>query len=190
MSSVKFDPYYKWLGIPPAEQPPNHYRLLGINLFESDPEVVQAAADQRMIHLRSFQTGQNSALSQKLLNETAAAKICLLRNDRKAQYDAELRARLAATIPPGLPLAAPATVPPPLPNAVAAAPANPIAADYSDVPVAAAATIASERPWMPEPHDFTSPGPAYSKSVGVPRSKSMAPVAMLIGVARFSGWWW
>ena len=181
MSSVKFDPYYKWLGIPPAEQPPNHYRLLGINLFESDPEVVQAAADQRMIHLRSFQTGQNSALSQKLLNETAAAKICLLRNDRKAQYDAELRARLAATIPPGLPLAAPATVPPPLPNAVAAAPANPIAADYSDVPVAAAATIASERPWMPEPHDFTSPGPAYSKSVGVPRSKSMAPVAMLIG---------
>ena len=25
----KFDPYHIWLGIPPEEQPPNHYRLLG-----------------------------------------------------------------------------------------------------------------------------------------------------------------
>jgi hypothetical protein len=25
-----FDPYHVWLGIPPHEQPPNHYRLLGI----------------------------------------------------------------------------------------------------------------------------------------------------------------
>jgi len=24
----RFDPYHKWLGIPPAEQPLNHYRLL------------------------------------------------------------------------------------------------------------------------------------------------------------------
>lgn len=182
MSSVKFDPYYKWLGIPPAEQPPNHYRLLGINLFESDPEVIQAAADQRMIHLRSFQTGQNSALSQKLLNETAAAKLCLLRKDRKAQYDAELQARVAAIVPPELPVAAGASMPPPIPVAAApASPANPIAADYSDVPVATAAeTSASERPWTPDPHDFTSTGPAYSKSVGVPRSKSMVPLAMLI----------
>ena len=28
--AANFDPYYKWLGIPPEEQPPNHYRLLGI----------------------------------------------------------------------------------------------------------------------------------------------------------------
>lgn len=25
---VPFDPYHKWLGIPPKDQPPNHYRLL------------------------------------------------------------------------------------------------------------------------------------------------------------------
>lgn len=23
-----FDPYHRWLGIPPSEQPANHYRLL------------------------------------------------------------------------------------------------------------------------------------------------------------------
>src|SRR5215469_4355 len=89
-----FDPYRKWLGIPPAEQPPNHYRLLAIGLFEDDPDVIESAADQRMSHLRTFQAGAHSALSQKLLNEVAAAKVCLLSADPKAAYDAELRRRL------------------------------------------------------------------------------------------------
>ena len=69
-----FNPYYKWLGIPPEEQPPNHYRLLGLRLFESDPEVIESASDQRMAHLRTYQTGQYAALSQRLLNEVAGAK--------------------------------------------------------------------------------------------------------------------
>ena len=38
----KFDPYYQWLGIPPKDQPPSHYRLLGIEEFESNPEVIEA----------------------------------------------------------------------------------------------------------------------------------------------------
>ena len=53
-----FDPYHKWLGVPAAEQPPNCYRLLGIALFESDPDVISTAADRRMALLRTFQTGQ------------------------------------------------------------------------------------------------------------------------------------
>lgn len=28
----RFDPYHQWLGIPPKDQPPNHYRLLGVSL--------------------------------------------------------------------------------------------------------------------------------------------------------------
>lgn len=94
-----FDPYRKWLGIPPAEQPPHHYRLLAIGLFEDDPDVIENAADQRMAHLRTFQAGSHSALSQKLLNEVAAAKLCLLAADRKAEYDARLRRQLAAVAP-------------------------------------------------------------------------------------------
>ena len=85
-----FDPYHKWLAIPPAEQPPNHYRLLGLRQFESDPDVIANAADRQMAHLRQFQTGQRAALSQKLLNEIASAKICLLRPEAKARYDARL----------------------------------------------------------------------------------------------------
>jgi hypothetical protein len=85
-----FDPYYKWLGIPPVEQPPNHYRLLGLAKFETDSDVIQAAADRQMAHVRTYQTGAHAALSQQLLNELAKAKTCLLRADRKAEYDGQL----------------------------------------------------------------------------------------------------
>ncbi len=90
-----FDPYRKWLGIPPWEQPANHYRLLGINVFEDDPDVIEAAADRQMAHVRNYQAGQHSALSQKLLNELAAARVCLLDPERKRAYDSELRLEIA-----------------------------------------------------------------------------------------------
>ena len=89
--SGSFDPYRTWLGIPPEEQPPNHYRLLGIPPFEDQPEAIEHAADQRMAHLRTLQTGEHTALSQRLLNEVAAARISLLNPDKKAAYDAQLR---------------------------------------------------------------------------------------------------
>ena len=91
-----FDPYYKWLGIPSEEQPPNHYRLLGLRLFEGDPEVIEAAWDQRMAHLRTYQTGHYAALSQRLLNEVAGAKVCLLSPERRARYDETLRSTVPA----------------------------------------------------------------------------------------------
>ena len=100
--SEKFDPYYEWLGIPPREQPPHYYRLLGVALFESDPKVIEVAADQRMAHLRTFQNGQDRALSQRLLNEVATAKVCLLNPAKKAAYDQQLRQQMqpGAAVPP------------------------------------------------------------------------------------------
>ena len=35
----QFDAYHKWLGIAPKDQPPNHYRLLGVDLFEADDDM-------------------------------------------------------------------------------------------------------------------------------------------------------
>ncbi len=95
MSDV-FDPYYKWLGIPPKDQPADHYRLLGIEKFESDTEVISLATDQRMSFLRTFQTGEQSESSQQLLNEVTAAKLCLLDSHQKARYDATLRTEATA----------------------------------------------------------------------------------------------
>ena len=93
--------YYKWLGIPVREQPPNHYRLLGLALFEHSAEVIEAAADRQMAHVRTYAGGASSTASQKLLNELSAARVCLLNERLKAQYDAYLRSQLA-TQPTGV----------------------------------------------------------------------------------------
>ena len=119
--STEFDPYHTWLGIPPQEQPPNHYRLLGIAVFESNPEVISNASDRQMLLLRTFQTGGHSALSQRLLNEVAAAKICLLNPDKKAAYDEQLHREVGqqqAARPPGpqVPYQTAGPPPPPPPS--------------------------------------------------------------------------
>lgn len=88
-----FDAYHKWLGIPPKDQPPNHYRLLGLELFESDMEVIEAAANRQMAYVQQRATGENVAISQKLLNELSAARVCLLDSKRKAAYDVQLRSQ-------------------------------------------------------------------------------------------------
>ena len=91
-----FDPYYTWLGIPPAEQPPNYYRLLGISVFEPNAEVISHAADRQMLQLRTFQSGKHAQLSQKLLNEVSTARVCLLSPGKKQAYDARPRADVSA----------------------------------------------------------------------------------------------
>ena len=72
-----FDPHFIWLAIPPDEQPPNHYRLLGVPLLTDNPETIEHATDQRMMLLRTFQAGKHAAEAGSLLSEVAAARICL-----------------------------------------------------------------------------------------------------------------
>jgi pSer/pThr/pTyr-binding forkhead associated (FHA) protein len=93
--SGHFDAYHVWLGIPAEEQPPHHYRLLGIPLFESDSQVIAVAAQRQTAHIKTFTIGPQSDLSQEILNQLARAKLCLLNPARKAKYDAALRAMLA-----------------------------------------------------------------------------------------------
>ena len=97
--SKDFDPLHRWLGIPPEEQPPNHYRLLGLKAFESNADVIESAADQRMAYVRQSATGKHAALSQEVLNALASARVCLLNADDKAAYDKTLRAKLKAAEP-------------------------------------------------------------------------------------------
>ena len=91
-----FDPYHKWLGIAPEERLPTHYRLLGLNLFESDCDVIEAAADRQMTYLQEVSQGSELEQAQKLLTEVAEARLCLLNREKKAAYDARLRAQLEA----------------------------------------------------------------------------------------------
>lgn len=89
-----FDPYYTWLGIPPEEQPPNHYRLLGIQVFESNQDVIAHAADRQMGHIRMFQTGRFSCSSQQILNQISSVRICLLNLKSKDDYDRKLKEKI------------------------------------------------------------------------------------------------
>ena len=111
--AAQFDPYHTWLGIPPHEQPPNHYRLLGIPAFSSDPDIIENAADRQMAHLRTFQAGVHSDLSQKLLNEVAAARVCLFNAQKKADYDQKLGKQMLPPVAP-LPVAPPPVFIPPV----------------------------------------------------------------------------
>jgi formylglycine-generating enzyme required for sulfatase activity len=94
--SSLFDPYYQWLGIPPREQPPNHYRLLGIELFESNRDVIASVAERQIRHVRTFQSGPHSRQSQQLLNELASARLTLTDAGKKAAYDAQVRGQQMA----------------------------------------------------------------------------------------------
>ena len=73
--SPDFDPYLKWLGIRDSTRPVNHYRLLGLDLYESDPDVISMAADRQMAHIRTYQNGPNGDISQQILSELALSLI-------------------------------------------------------------------------------------------------------------------
>jgi len=94
----QFDGYYKWLGIPPKDQPPNHYRLLGLELFEDNAEVIETAAERQATYLHEVSSGPHVKESQKLLNEVAAARLCLLDTEKRAAYDAKLKSKLTANV--------------------------------------------------------------------------------------------
>ena len=126
-----FDPYHVWLGIPPSEQPPNHYRLLVLALFEASPEVIENAAERQMAHVRRAAHGKHADESQRILNEISAAQRALLDATRKSKYDAELRekqlppARAFAQTIEYKPAALPAAPPPPRTAPPIAQPAAP-----------------------------------------------------------------
>ncbi|MES2788580.1 MAG: hypothetical protein V4719_03090 [Planctomycetota bacterium] len=90
----KFDPYHKWLGILPKDQPPHSYRLLGLEPFEADPQVIAAAAERQLGFLRPLQSGANAHDCQKLLNEVSHARLCFLKPAAKQTSDSELRGKL------------------------------------------------------------------------------------------------
>jgi len=54
--SDDFDPYYQWLGIPPKHQPADHYRLLGVEQFEANTDVIGDAAERQIAHVRRSTT--------------------------------------------------------------------------------------------------------------------------------------
>jgi hypothetical protein len=110
-----FDPYHKWLAIPPGPRPPTYYQLLGVAPGEKDLDVIDEAALRQMAHVRAYQIGPHAAESQRLLNEISEARTVLLNAEKRKAYD-EALAKPVAPVPSEAvsvrPLPSPATVRP------------------------------------------------------------------------------
>jgi hypothetical protein len=46
LGGAEFGPYLEWLGIRTLQRPPNHYRLLGLETFETYIDVITSAAER------------------------------------------------------------------------------------------------------------------------------------------------
>jgi hypothetical protein len=90
--TLESDPYRELLGIE-SEGSPDHYALLGLEPFESDPQKIDEAAGERMSVLQELANSEHLDASQKLLNEVSAARRCLLEPKKKIAYDEDLRTR-------------------------------------------------------------------------------------------------
>ena len=192
-----FDPYLKWLGIPPKHQPANAYRLLGIELFEADPDVIANAADQRMTHLKSYATGKYSQFSQRLLNEIAAARVLLLSPEQKAPYDAQLHRQLGQVshiaypgmvgMHPGQPIAHP--VASPMQNGTPLAAHVPNVGQPQSIPVAHADSAGAVEFEVPVVASNSTATKAYLRKRS---SQAWGPriiVGLILGIAVAVGWY-
>lgn len=90
---AEFDAYRELLGIESTSRPPDHYTLLGLELFESDRQKIEAAATERMGRLQDMANSEYIDHSQRLLNELSAARRCLLNAVQKVAYDETLRTK-------------------------------------------------------------------------------------------------
>jgi type IV pilus assembly protein PilM len=93
-----FDPYHKWLGIRDYRGAANHYRLLGIDLFETDDEVIRDAALRQMTQLKTYCSGANRDLCNRIIDEVAQARAVLLDPERRTGYDRELKLKAATAV--------------------------------------------------------------------------------------------
>lgn len=123
-----FDPLHKWLGIPPDQQPPDHYRLLGITRFESDVDVIHAAADKQLAFLHDLTNGPEADAAEELSNQVSAARVILVNTSKREAYDLQLKGASDSS-----PSVATAVSPPPSPPPVPVSAAGPSAVAYTAV---------------------------------------------------------
>jgi len=96
------DLYTEWLGVPPGDRPPNHYALLNLSLFESDPRTIHDAVLKQTARLRRWSLDPDPYRArrvQEILNEVSRAGADLEDPSRKAFYDARLAGRLGVPLP-------------------------------------------------------------------------------------------
>ena len=189
--ATKFDPYQAWLGIPAGVRPPNHYQLLGLELFESEPPVIAEAAEERAERVRASAVGPQADLGRQLLAELVAARKVLLSATTRRAYDADLRQKLgmppapqpktaAAPVPRVAPTRAAAPV---AATPVAGKPAAQAVASKAAVPVAAVPLASFAAPTVAQSAVPPSAVPLPAVAQAVPVAGGYMPTAVGRAVA-------
>ena len=142
--SEQFDPYRKWLGIPPSEQPAQPLSLARhCSVRGRSGRYCTCRRSADVAPCGSFNRGKTGPHAQKLLSELVTARRCLLADAERKPYDEQLRKTLGVASPNGgTPVAAPQParpVPAPAPvPATAPEPPAPVAPPQQEPPVATA----------------------------------------------------
>ncbi|MFV1965380.1 MAG: pilus assembly protein PilM [Pirellulaceae bacterium] len=90
------DPYTDWLGIPTNGCPPNHYELLGLEVFEQDLELISSKGQERFAVVHPYQIGAHRQQAIQLTKEISQALVCLEDPAAKADYDRKLQEAVAS----------------------------------------------------------------------------------------------
>jgi hypothetical protein len=75
-----------WLGLPPGDWPPDHYRLLGLEPNESDSARIEQRVHDRLEAVRRYQL-LHPELVTEAMNRLAQAYVCLTDPDARRAYD-------------------------------------------------------------------------------------------------------
>src|SRR5438067_13081782 len=87
-----------WLGLPPDSWPPDHYRLLGLEPGESDPERIEQRVHERLEMVRRYQLIRPEQVTEAM-NRLAQAFVCLTDPKAKREYDTALLGKPPAEEP-------------------------------------------------------------------------------------------
>jgi hypothetical protein len=93
------DLYSKWLGLPPGRRPPDHYALLGLPRFCKDRQAIDAAASTQLGKLDAYSIHpdrEKRDACHRMMNEVASARVTLIDDRRRGEYDGQLRSNPAS----------------------------------------------------------------------------------------------
>jgi len=152
-----------WLGLPPGDWPPDHYRLLGLQPGEADGARIEQQVHERLEVVRRYQL-LHPDLVTEAMNRLAQAYVCLTDPEARRSYEAGRFGRAT-----GNGSKAPAASPP-VPTVV------------MPVPVPAAEPAHSPRGALPVPETevraVAGPAPPAAvpaRPVAVPAEATLAP---------------
>src|SRR5205814_1727590 len=83
-----------WLGLPPGDWPPDHYRLLDVPPNEADAARIEHQVHQRLEAVRRYQL-LHPELVTEAMNRLAQAYVCLTDPEARRAYDAARSGRPA-----------------------------------------------------------------------------------------------